>query len=426
MKAKSPLDIYRYLPKTNCMECGTSCMGFATNLIQRKQRLDECPHLDEKAKAKIADLIEPNIKEVEFEGLRVGGEEVLFRHELTFFNKPPILIIADESNYEEVLKDVKSYKKIYVGKELRVDGILLKFKSDKDAFLKALKEIDVSITMIAPPEVLKEALEVRRTAIGYADRNNYKEFLDLAKSYNVPVIVKSSRLEEIKFLAQKFRKESVRFIINPVLDKIASCYDRVIKLRVNGIMGDEDFAYPIMVEIDFDDVFYNAMASITFVCRYADLIAFGKADPLVLMPTLVLRENIYTDPRVPVAVESGLYAIGNPNGDAPVLVTTNFMLTFYTVKTDLESAGVDCYLLVIDTGGICVGASVASGRFNANAVKEAMEKFKVAEKVKHRKLIIPGLASRLKGAIEDATGWEVLVGPIDSSAIKDWLAKVWK
>ncbi len=425
MKAKSPLEIYKLLPKTNCMKCGTTCMGFATNLIQRKQKLDECPYLDEKARKKIAELIEPNIKEIEFDGLVVGGEEVLFRHELTFFNKPPFLIKANEQNYEEVVKEVKSYKKIYIGKELKLDGILLEFKGDKDKFLRALKEIDLSLAIVAPPNVLKSALEVRRTAIGYATVENYEDFLEVAKAYEVPVMIKSNDLRELKFLAEKFRGEGVKYVINPVLDRISSCYDRVIKIRVNGIKGDRDFAYPIMVEIDFDDVFYSAMASMTFVCRYADLMVFREVNPLVLMPSIVLRENIYTDPRVPVAVESGLYKIGNPNGNAPVFVTTNFMLTYYTVKTDLESAGIDCYLLVIDTGGICVGASVASGRFNANAVKEALDKFKVEERVKHRKLIIPGLASRLKGAIEDATGWEVLVGPVDSSAIKDWLEKVW-
>jgi acetyl-CoA decarbonylase/synthase complex subunit gamma len=425
MKAKSPLDIYRYLPKTNCMECGTSCMGFATNLIQRKQRLEECPHLKERAKRKIAELIEPNIKEIEFENLKIGGEEVLFRHELTFFNKPPILIKADETNWRDVLRGVKEYKKIYVGKELKLDGILLEFKSDVDSYLEALKGIDHNVVLIAPTDVLKKALEIRRTVIGYANVENYDKFLNLAKEFDVPVIVKSDDLRDLKFLAMNFKREGVKYIVNPILDTISKCYDRVLKVRVTGMEGDEDFACPIMVEIDFDDVFYSVMASMTFVCRYADLIAINKIDPLVLMPTLVLRENIYTDPRVPVAVESGLYEIGKPDGESPLFVTTNFMLTFYTVKTDLESAGVNCYLLVIDTGGICVGASVASGRFSADAVKEAMEKFKVDEKVNHRKIILPGLASRLKGAIEDVTGWEVLVGPIDSSAIKDWLDKVW-
>ncbi len=425
MKAKSPLDIYKFLPKTNCGDCGTTCMGFATNLIQRKQRLEECPHLSESARKKIAELIEPNIKEVEFEGLRVGGEEVLFRHELTFFNKPPILIKANEGNYENILKDVKGYKKIYVGKELRLDGILLEFKSDETKYLKAVKDLDIPTVMIAPPEILEKALELRKTLIGYANLGNYFKFLELAKRFNVPVIVKSNDLREIKFLGSKMRENGIKYVINPVFDSFAGCYRRVIDIRVTGIKGDNEFSYPIMVDVDNDNVFYKVIASLTFVCRYGDLIVLDEVNPLVVMPTLVLRENIYTDPRVPVAVESGLYTIGKPNGNAPVFVTTNFMLTFYTVKTDLESAGIDCYLLVVDTGGICVGASVASGRFNADVVKDAMEKFKVAEKVKHRKLIIPGLASRLKGAIEDATGWEVLVGPVDSSAIKDWLAKVW-
>ncbi len=426
MKAKSPLDIYKYLPKKNCGECGTTCMGFATNLIQRKQRLDECPYLDEKAKAKIEELIEPNVKEIEFEGLKVGGEEVLFRHELTFFNKPPILIRANEYNYENVLKEVKDYKKIYVGRELRIDGILLEMREDREGFLKAVGEIDKPIAMVADVEVLEKALDLRKTLVGYATMENWRDFVDIAKSYEVPIMIKSKDLREIKFMGGKMIENGVKYVINPVFDNLSSCYRRVIDIRVTGIEGDNEFSYPIMVEVYHDDVFYKVIASLTFICRYGDLIVLDEVNPLVVMPTLVLRENIYTDPGVPVAVESGLYVIGNPNGNAPLFVTTNFMLTFYTVKTDLESAGIDCYLLVVDTGGICVGASVASGRFNADVVKEALEKFKVEERVKHRKMIIPGLASRLKGAIEDATGWEVIVGPIDSSAIKDWLPKVWE
>ncbi|HID79386.1 MAG TPA: acetyl-CoA synthase subunit gamma, partial [Aquificales bacterium] len=85
----------------------------------------------------------------------------------------------------------------------------------------------------------------------------------------------------------------------------------------------------------------------------------------------------------------------------------------------------DCWLLVLDTGGICVEAAVAGGQFNARAVKELMEKTEIEKIVKHRYLIIPGLAARLKGAIEDETGWKVLVGPIDSGRIKSWLEQNW-
>jgi acetyl-CoA decarbonylase/synthase complex subunit gamma len=45
--------------------------------------------------------------------------------------------------------------------------------------------------------------------------------------------------------------------------------------------------------------------------------------------------------------------------------------------------------------------------------------------VKHKKLIIPGMAARLRGEIEDSTNWEVMVGPRDSSQIKSFLAKYW-
>jgi acetyl-CoA decarbonylase/synthase complex subunit gamma len=170
----------------------------------------------------------------------------------------------------------------------------------------------------------------------------------------------------------------------------------------------------------------EAYLAATLITRYADILILHSTEGWVLLPNVVLRQNIYTDPRKPVAVEPGLRVLGTPNESSPVMFTTNFALTYYTVASDIESAGVDSYLLVVDSEGIAGDCAVAGRKLTADQVAEAIKEAKMEEKVKHRKLIIPGKAARLSGEIEDASGWEVIVGPRDSSDIPKFLQEKWK
>jgi acetyl-CoA decarbonylase/synthase complex subunit gamma len=141
---------------------------------------------------------------------------------------------------------------------------------------------------------------------------------------------------------------------------------------------------------------------------------------------VVLRQNIYTDPRKPVAVSAGLKAFGTPDENTPVMFTTNFALTYYTVANDIESANINAYLLVIDTEGIAVDSAVAGRKLTAEKVADAIKALGMENKVKHKKLVIPGKAARLSGEIEELSGWQVLVGPRDSSDIPKFLREKWQ
>jgi acetyl-CoA decarbonylase/synthase complex subunit gamma len=160
--------------------------------------------------------------------------------------------------------------------------------------------------------------------------------------------------------------------------------------------------------------------------RFADIIILHSVDGWSLLPNVVLRQNIYTDPRKPVAVEPGLKIFGNPNENSPVMFTTNFALTYYTVASDVESANVNAYLLVVDTEGIAVDSAVAGRKLTAEKIAEAIKKSGIEDKVMHRKLIIPGKATRLSVEIEELSGWQVLVGPSDSSGIPKFLQNNWQ
>jgi len=169
----------------------------------------------------------------------------------------------------------------------------------------------------------------------------------------------------------------------------------------------------------------EAYLAAMLIARYADLLIMHSLDGWVLLPNVILRFNIYTDPRKPVSVEPGLRVFGNPNEYSPVMFTTNYALTYFTVESDIKSANIDCYLIVVDTGGLSVESSVAGRILTAQTVADAIKKSGIEERVKHRYLIIPGLAARLSGEIEELTGWRVLVGPRDSSGIPAFLKERW-
>jgi acetyl-CoA decarbonylase/synthase complex subunit gamma len=161
------------------------------------------------------------------------------------------------------------------------------------------------------------------------------------------------------------------------------------------------------------------------ISRYADMLIMHSLDGWVQLPNLIWRFNIYTDPRKPVAVEAGLKTLGEPDENSPVLLTTNYALTYYTVEADIKSAGVDCYLLVVDTEGVSVEAGVAGRILTAETTADAFKESEISQKVKHKYLIVPGLAARLSGEMEDLIGWHILVGPKDSSGIAGFLKKSW-
>jgi acetyl-CoA decarbonylase/synthase complex subunit gamma len=198
---------------------------------------------------------------------------------------------------------------------------------------------------------------------------------------------------------------------------------------------DELFSYPLiatpivtwMNQEDVDEIktWKEAYIAAMLINRYADIMVMHTTQGWVHLPNTILRENLYTDPRKPVAVESGLKVFGEPDEKSPVFVTTNFALTYYTVAADIEAAKIDCYLIVIDTEGISVESSVAGRQLTADKIAEAFKESKVEERVKHKKLIIPGRAARLKGETEEIIGWDILVGPIDSSGIPKYVQNEW-
>ncbi len=437
-------------------------MAFATKLASRENRLKECPPLfkpeHKEAYQKLWEMLKPPVKEILVgEGdraIRIGGKLVMYRHELAYHNPTPVAIdVADTTPQDQLVKRVKSVEEFlykYIGRELTLDAIAIRAASKDPATFKAAVEQAMEATDLplilcsTDPDIMEPALiasHERKPLIYAATAENWRNMAELALMYECPLAVFAPQdLDTLKSLAKTLREYGVEDL---ALDPGTFPSDGMSETINNFTMirravceeGDETLGYPIIgtpltawlegkakPELNAWKEAYLASMLIT---RYADLLIMHSLDGWAQLPLVVWRFNIYTDPRKPVTVEPGLRTFGEPDEHSPVMFTTNYALTYFTVQSDIKSSGADCYLIVVDTEGISVQSAIAGRRLTSEMVADALKETGVEDEVKHRHLIIPGMAARLSGEIEELSGWRVMVGPTDSSGIPKFLKKQW-
>jgi len=463
-KELSPIDVYMLLPKTNCKKCGLeNCMAFATKLVNREIALELCTPLLEKQYQrnyqKLWDMLKPPVKEVTVgtgdNMVKIGGKLVMYRHELAYFNPTAIAIdVTDEMPEEELLirvKKTEGFSYTYIGKELKLNMIAVRSTSnDPEKFRSTVKKVveNTKLPLILcsfQPKVVEAGLTAAsktRPLIYAATKDNWKDMAELALTYNCPLAVFApDDLKLLRSLAKTLVDYGVQdLVLDPGTFPNEGLTDTISNLtmirRAACKRGDELFGFPIMgtpitawierADVAEVNMWNEAYIASILINRYADILIMHSAEGWVLLPTTILRQNIYTDPRKPVAVEPGIKVFGQPDENSPVMMTTNFALTYFTVASDIEQSGINCYLIVVDSEGLAVDSAVAGRKLTAEKVVEAIKQVKAEEKVKHRKLIIPGKAARLSGEIQELSGWEVLVGPRDSSEIPKFLQEKWQ
>ena len=463
-KELSPIEVYKMLPGTNCKECGeTNCMAFAAKLVNREATLQECPPLlDPKyteAYNRLWALLKPPVKTVkvgvENNVVTLGGEYVLYRHEFTYFNLPAVAIdVSDEmpdDEFEERVKVANDFEYEYIGMKLTLDMIAVRSSSGdpskfEAAARKAAKLTEKPLLLCSlNPTVMEQALVAvgdRRPLIYAATKENWKAMADLALMYDCPIVASAPfDLNGLKSIAKTLAEYGIE---NIVLDPgtqwdegTSKTLENFTILRWDAINEEEEYlGYPLLgapiaawVEKTEDPVineWNEAMLTAALITRFSDILVVHGVSGWSLLPLVFLRQNIYTDPRKPVSVEAGVNSYGEPNELSPVLLTTNFALTYYTVASDIESAKIDCHLVVVDSEGLSVESAVAGRKLTAETITEALSEFKVGSFVKHRHLIIPGRAARLSGEIQELSGWKVSVGPMDSSGVAKYIEDKWE
>jgi CO dehydrogenase/acetyl-CoA synthase delta subunit len=121
-------------------------------------------------------------------------------------------------------------------------------------------------------------------------------------------------------------------------------------------------------------------------------------------------------------VEPGMYALHQPDASSPVLVTSNYKLTFDAMRRELS--GIKAWILVLDTGGINVWCAAGKGTFSTGEVLNRIENTGIARIVEHRTLILPQLGATGVDAqaVREASGWKVAWGPVFARDLPDYLA----
>jgi acetyl-CoA decarbonylase/synthase complex subunit gamma len=439
-------EIVKILPgKRPCKDCGfPTCFAFAMKLASGGATVDKCPYLSEETKAKLLDLLAPPIKLVTIgsgeNAVQIGNEEVIYRHEKTFVHSPGITLLIsdkeDEAKIEEKIKKIKELQFPWVGVNLKADLLAPYFESgDKNKFLALVKKVyessDLGMVLISEDmDALFSARDIcadRHPLIYPITKGNLDEAIPKIKANPTPVGLRGESIEDLVPLTTKLKDAGIEeLVLDPGSKNLLEAIrDQTFVRKAALKQGFKPLGYPTIAFPCFiaKDGLKEMIAGSAFINKWASIIVFSDFDQYSLLPLLVQRLNIYTDPRFPMAVEEKYYEVGEPDESSPVLVTSNWALTYFLVSSAVEATKVPAYVCVKDAEGLGVLTAWAAGKFSGDSVGTFIKKCGVEGKVKHRKLIIPGKVARIKGELEDALNleWEIIVGPKETTGIGAFL-----
>jgi len=446
--ALTGIQIFKLLPKTNCGDCGVpTCLAFAMNLAGGKAELSACPHVSDEAKEQLAEASAPPIRPVTIGSgpgaVKTGGETVTFRHEKRFENPTAVaVLVSDDMSDADVDGRLQRFKELRferVGLNLQPELIAIKSESGDAAKFGALVGKVVSnsdariILMSSDADVLaaglKECADEKPLLYG-ANKDNLDAISGLAKENSCSIGVKAEGFEELAELTEKINAAGVNdIVIDSGSRTIRQVFEEQVIIRNAALagkfrpLGFPTIAFPCEMT---DNPMKEAMIAAMLVAKYAGIIVLSDLYGESLFPLLVERMNIFTDPQRPLATEQGIYELNNPDENSPILLTTNFALTYFIVSGEMDGSKVPSYLLVMDTEGLSVMTAWAAGKFVADLIGPFVKKSGIEDKVKHRKLVIPGYAAAESGGLEEELpDWEIMVGPRDAAHIPAYM-KSWK
>ncbi|MGD0056248.1 MAG: acetyl-CoA decarbonylase/synthase complex subunit gamma [Methanomassiliicoccales archaeon] len=434
------IEIFKLLPKKNCGECKfPTCLAFAMQLANQKAKLDDCPHVSEESKGLLAASAAPPIRSVRIgtgeNRLEIGDETELYRHEKKFFHPTCYAIaVSDKSSIQEREKRVEKVNRLKferVGQILKIDMIGVRNDSgDANTFADAVEEVsnhtDLPLILFtSDPNSMRAAaakIAVKIPLLHAATSLNVDAMAAIAKEMKCPLVVREDGdLDKLVDLARKVKAIGVEDMVvdfgpkslKDLLEKSTIIRKVSVKKTFRGL------GYPIMVDAGSGEK--AVLMAMISTMKYGSIIAFDDISPAEILPLFVLRQNIFTDPQVPILVKPDLYPINNPDENSPLLFTTNFSLTYFTVVGDLEKSKMPAWLQVIDTEGLSVMTAFAAGKLTPETVAKALEASAAVEKSKRGDIIVPGLLSRMSWRLQEITGLNTIIGPKESSALPKFM-----
>jgi acetyl-CoA decarbonylase/synthase complex subunit gamma len=442
--ALSGLEIFKLLPKTNCKKCGQpTCLAFAMTLAQKKVSLDQCPDASAQARETLAAAAAPPMRLIAFgvgeAAAKTGQETVLFRHEEKFHSPTVVAIaLADDLSADDAAAKAKAIQALAferVGQKLPVQAVAVINKSGDAGKFAATAELAKAtckaiILVSQNPDAIKAALahvkDAKPLICGATDANA-AAMAALAKEAKCPLVAVAADAEALAALTEKLKAAGCEDLV-----LCLSTSDRWAEMRgltqIRQLALKKNFrplGFPVIAFANEGTPEQQVTRGASLICKYAGIVVIDTAEKWALLPLLTVRQNVFTDPQKPVSVEPKLYAVGDAGPNSPLLFTTNFSLTYYTVEGDVEASRVPSWILCVDTEGTSVLTAYSGDKLNEKVVGKAMKAANVENVVKHRKLIIPGYVAVMSGKLEEETGWEIMVGPRESSIIPRYLKEVW-
>ncbi|MBN2418240.1 MAG: acetyl-CoA decarbonylase/synthase complex subunit gamma [Deltaproteobacteria bacterium] len=443
------IQIFKLLPKTNCGECGVpTCLAFAMNLASGKAELFSCPHVSDEARETLDKASAPPIRPVTVgagkRAFTIGGETVMFRHEKTFYNPPGLGALIhsdiDPDVLDRRLREWNALQYERVGVNLFPELIALKdVNGDSKAFSEAAEKIACEsefnlILMSSNMDVLGAGIKVsafKKPLLYAATIENADEMGSLAGESSLPLAVRADSMDQLIALSDRLTGMGLKdLVLDSGARELKSLFENQVLIRREAIVsGNRSLGFPTITfpcemasNLDIETVIAAML-----IAKYAGIAVLSDFRGESLFPLLLERLNIFTDPQRPMAVAEGIYEIGGPDEDSPVLVTTNFSLTYFIVSSEIETSRVPSWLLIMDTEGLSVMTAWAAGKFSGEGVGAFIKGCGIAERIGRKRIIIPGYVASISGDLEEELpGWEVVVGPRDGSLIPKFLKEIVK
>jgi acetyl-CoA decarbonylase/synthase complex subunit gamma len=441
------IQIFKMLPKTNCGECGVpTCLAFAMNLASGKAELDACPYVSDEAREQLAEASAPPIRPVAIgagsRAFKVGGETVMFRHEKTFYGPTGLGAMVpsdmDPGALDKKLKEWNALQYERVGLNLRPELVALKdVNGDSGAFTALAKKIAEEsefglVLMSDKVDVIKAAAAAtafKKPLLYAATADNAEDMGNLAKESGLPLAVKADTIDDLIGLSDKLTGMGLKdLVLDTGSREIKQLFEDQVAIRRAALKaGNRSLGFPTITfpcEMA-DNLDAETLIASLLIAKYAGIVVLSDFKGESIFPLLLERLNIFTDPQRPMTVTEGIYEIGGPDENSPVLVTTNFSLTYFIVSGEIEGSRVPSWLLIMDTEGLSVMTAWAAGKFSGDVVGMFVKKCGIADKVAHKKIIIPGYAASISGEMEEELpDWEIMIGPRDASLIPKFLKEM--
>ncbi len=440
--ALTGVQIFKMLPKTNCKKCGhPTCLAFAMKLAQRQASIDACPDVSEEAKKLLGEASAPPVRPITLgagdKAVKMGEETVLFRHDKKFVNPCAFAVeIKDSMSDDEITKivnDVLASEMDRVGQKLRVDAILINNTGDVSRFESVVKAVAAKapavplIIATTNPDAAGAALKVagdKKPLLYGANDSNLEAMAALAKTFKTSLGLASNGLDALSALTEKTTGLGVEDIVidsgarnaKEILEHNTLIRRAAVKKNMKAV------GYPVITFAQRDDTMLGMLIAALGVMKYSSIVVLSSIEKWKDLALFTLRQNIYTDPQVPMQVDQKVYNIGEPTPESPLTITTNFSLTYFIVSGEIENSKVPSRLAVMNCEGLSVLTAWAAGKFTASKIAQFIQESGVENEIKHRELIIPGYVAILSGAIEEKLpGWKVTVGPREANALPAFL-----